>query len=67
MKMPNYSKRDLAIHSAADLAKALQTPKPESPFQVGDAQLKAIRELSQIFMQRLKYQTGMHCPPPQTR
>ena len=42
MKMPNYSTRDMAIHAAADLAKALQTPRPELPFQVGDAQLKAI-------------------------
>ena len=67
MKMTNYSTRDMAIYSTADLAKDLQIPSPESPFQVGDAQLKAIRELSQIFMQRLKYQTGMHCPPPQTR
>ena len=47
--MPNYSTRDMAIHDAADLAKALQTPRPESPFQVGGAQLKSIRELSQIF------------------
>ena len=37
------------IHAAADLAKALQTPRPESHFQVGDAQLKAIRGLSHIF------------------
>ena len=43
MKIPNYSTRDMAIHSAADLAKSLQTLRPESPFQVGDAQLKAIR------------------------
>ena len=39
MKIPNYSSRDMAIHSAADLAKALQTPRPESHFQVGDSQL----------------------------
>ena len=39
----------MAIHADADLAKALQTPRPESPFQVGDAQLKAIRELADIF------------------
>ena len=37
MKMPNYITRDMSIHAAADLAKALQTPRPESPFQVGDA------------------------------
>ena len=49
MKIPNYSTRDMAIHAAADLSKALQTPRPESPFHVGCAQLKAIRELSQIF------------------
>ena len=40
MKMPNYSTIDIAIHAAADLAKALQTPRSESPFQVGDTQLK---------------------------
>ena len=49
MKMPNYSTRYMAIHAAADTAKTLQTPRPESPFQVGDAQLKSIRELSHIF------------------
>ena len=43
MKIPNQSTRDMAIHDAADLAKALQTPRPESTFQAGDAQLKAIR------------------------
>ena len=47
--MPSYSSRDMAIHAAADLEKALQTPRPESPFQVGDSQLKAIRELAKIF------------------
>ena len=57
----------MAIHAAVDIEKALQTPRPESPFQVGYAKLKAIRELSHIFMQRLKSQTGMHFPPPQTR
>ena len=47
--MPNYSSRYMAIHGAADLAKAMKKPRPESPFPVGDAQLKAIRELSKIF------------------
>ena len=28
MKMPNYSTRDMAIHAAADPAKALKTPRP---------------------------------------
>ena len=49
MKMPNYSSRDMAIHAAADLEKALLTPRPESLFKVGDSQLKAIRELANIF------------------
>ena len=39
----------MVIHAAAYLAKALQTPSPESPFQVGYAQLKEIRELYQTF------------------
>ena len=54
IKIPNYSTRDMAIHAAADLAKALQTPKPKSPFQVGDTQLQSIRELSQIFNAEIK-------------
>ena len=49
MKITNCSTRDMAIHAAADLAKSLKTPRPESPFQVGDTQIKAIRELSHIF------------------
>ena len=49
MKMPSYSSRDMAIRADAYLAKVLQTPTPESPFQVGDSQLKAIRELAKIF------------------
>ena len=49
MKMPNYSTIDMAIHAAVDLSTALQTPRPESSFQVGDTQLKAISLLSQIF------------------
>ena len=47
--MPNDSTRDMSLHAAADLARDLQTPRPESPFQVGEAQLKAIRGLAQIF------------------
>ena len=54
MKMPNYSTIAMAIHAAADISKALQTPSPESPFQVGDAQLKSIRELAQIFYTETK-------------
>ena len=49
MKIPNYSSRYMAIHAAADLSKSLQTPRPGSTFQVGGSQLKAIRELAEIF------------------
>ena len=48
MKMPNYSTIDMAIRAAADLAKALQTTRPESHFQVVDAHFKAISKLAQI-------------------
>ena len=57
----------MAIHAASDLAKLLQTPRPESPFQVGYAQLKAIRELSQIFDAETKIPNRDTLPPPQTR
>ena len=40
IKMPNFSSRDMAIHVAVDLTKALQTPHPESPFRVGGSKLK---------------------------
>ena len=43
MKIPNYISGDMAIHSATDIAKALQTLRPESPLQMGDDQIKAIK------------------------
>ena len=39
----------MATHAAADMAKSLKTPRLESPFQVGDSQLKVIRESANIF------------------
>ena len=54
----------MAIHAAADLEKSLQTPRPESPFQVGDAQLKAIRELSHIFDAETKIPNRYALTPP---
>ena len=36
MKIPKYSSRYMAIHNAADIAKALRTPRPESPILVGE-------------------------------
>ena len=65
MKIPNYSSRDMAIHAAADLAKSFQTPRSESPFQVGYSQLKAIRELAKIFDAETKIQNrdALTTPP----
>ena len=39
----------MAIHAAVNMARALQTPRPESPLQVGDYQIKVIRESAKIF------------------
>ena len=64
MKTPKYSSRDMAIHAAADISTALQTPRPESPFQVGDAQIKAIRELDSIFYAETKIPNRDAPPPP---
>ena len=64
MKMRNYSTRDMSIHNAVDLAKALQTPRPESPFQVGDAQLNVIGQLSHIFDAETKIPNRGAFPPP---
>ena len=64
MKIPNCSTRDMAIHDAADLEKALQTLRPESTFQVGDAQLKVIRGLSHVFDAETKIPNRDALPPP---
>ena len=64
MKMPNYSTRDMAIHADTDLAKSLQIPRPESPFQVGDAQLKVIREFYHIFDAETKIPNRDSLSPP---
>ena len=52
------------IHDDSDLAKSLQTPRPESPFQVGGAQLKAIRELCHIFDAETKIPNRDVLPTP---
>ena len=53
----------MAIHTAAYLKKSLQTPLSELPFQVGDFQIKAIREFAKKLMQQFSSQTWMHYPP----
>ena len=54
----------MAIHAAADLAKDLQTPRPESPFQVGDSKLKAIRGLVKILDAETKTPNRDALPTP---
>ena len=54
----------MTIHAAVDLTKALQTPRPESNFREGDAQLKSIRELAQIFDAETKIPNRDALPTP---
>ena len=64
MKITNYSSIDMSIHAAADLAKALQTPRQESHFQVGDSQLKAIRELAIFYAEtKIPNRDTLSTPP----
>ena len=64
MKITNYSSRYMAIHASRYLAKALQTPRPESPFQVVDSQLKSIRKLANIFDAEIKIPNRDALPTP---
>ena len=64
MKITNYSSIDTTIHAAADLENALPKSKPESSFQVGDAQLKAIIELAKIFNAETKIPNRDALPTP---
>ena len=64
MKIPNYSSRYMTSHAAVDLAKALQKPRPESPFQLGDSQLKSIRELAKIFDAKTRIPNRDELPTP---
>ena len=65
MKTPNYSSRDMAIHASVDLEKALQTPRTESTFKVGDSQLKKVRELANMFDADTKISNRDALPTPQ--
>ena len=54
----------MSIRADVDIAKSLQTPRPESPFQVGEAKLKAIRELANIFDAETKIPNRDSLPTP---
>ena len=45
----------MAINSAADLEKALQIPRPESNFQVGESELKEMRRLAKYFDPEIQF------------
>jgi hypothetical protein len=48
--MPYRSAADTAVHTSQELTTALQNSTPAAPFApIGDAQMAAIRQLSQIF------------------
>ena len=64
MEIHNHSSRDMAIQFASDLAKALQTPRSESNFQVGYSQLKAIRGLAKLFDAENKIPNRDELPTP---
>ena len=64
MKMTNFSSRDMAINAAEDMSKALQTPLQGSTFQVGDYQLKAIRELDEKIDAEIQLKNRYELPPP---
>ena len=55
----------MTIHAAAYIAKALQTPRPESPFQVGYSQIKSIRYLDKIYDAETKIPNRDSLPNPQ--
>ena len=56
----------MAIHDPAYLLKAIQTPRPESPFKVGESKLRAIRKLANIFDEETKIPNryALSSPPP---
>ena len=56
----------MAINDAADLEKALKTPRPESPFQVGSSQIKPTRELAKLFDEetQITNRDSLTTPPP---
>ena len=64
MRIPNFSYRDMAIHSAVDLEKSFQTLCSEARFQVEDCQLKAIRELAKHFDARIQLPNRDVIPTP---
>jgi hypothetical protein len=64
LSMPHTSSKDIASIAALELSNALQNPSPVAPFiHIGTAQLKALRQLSDIFSAALPSGTTQHAPP----
>jgi hypothetical protein len=62
--MPRTSSKDLASIATMELSHALQHPDPAAPFiQIGTAQLKAMRQLSDIFSVALPSRTTPPASP----
>ena len=56
----------MAIHVAADLKKSVKTTHPESTIQLGDSQLKEIRELAKTFDATIQLPNMDALPTPHT-
>ena len=64
MIITNFIYRYMAVHVAADMAKALKTPCPETPFQVGESQLIAIRGLAKTNYAQIQIPNRDTIPTP---
>jgi hypothetical protein len=65
VSMPKTSSSDRATFAALDLADALQNPAPAAPFtNFGQAQLDAIRQLTEIFQTAAAQPTSTVSPAP---
>eukprot|EP00957_Ditylum_brightwellii_P032889 2493578-Ditylum_brightwellii.AAC.1 len=54
-RMPKTSSADAATRAVLDLIKAIEHPHPTTPFpNIGNAQMSALRTLSDIFHQALQ-------------
>jgi hypothetical protein len=51
IQMPKLSSADVAMQAASDLIYALEHPTPATPFDIGNEQVKATRQLANIFQQ----------------
>lgn len=60
--MPKLSSADAAMQAAQDLIRALEQPHPATPFDIGDEQILALRQLADIFASATA--PSKRCPEP---